>query len=35
MAPVAGLRQRAMIGARIVAVLVIITIGLMSVGLLL
>ena len=35
MAPVAGLRQRAMMGARIVAVLVIITIGLMSVGLLL
>jgi hypothetical protein len=35
MAPVAGLRQRAMMGARIVAVLVTITIGLMSVGLLL
>jgi hypothetical protein len=35
MAPVAGLRQGAMTGARIVAVLLIITIGLMSVGLLL
>jgi len=35
LAPVPGLRQRAMMGARIVAVLVIITIGLMSVGLLL
>jgi uncharacterized membrane protein len=34
MAPVAGLRLRAMMGARIVAVLVTITIGLMSVGLL-
>ena len=35
MAPVPGLRQRAMTGARVAAVLVIITIGLMSVGLLL
>jgi uncharacterized membrane protein len=35
MAAVPGLRQRAMTGARIVALLVIVTVGLMSVGLLL